>query len=183
MNSWLRYFFLFIVVVFLQVTIGNSIHLLGVAIPFLYIYFIIRLPLSLSVNWTLTLAFILGLVIDIFSNTPGMNALACTVVAFLRKPILNLYTPRGEDYSESEPSIRNFGMSLFVRYVLTFSLCFCTLLFVIANSCLLLSIQNMKLLPIANHKQPMPLDWPTRDKYCAGKGFVQTTTRNLSLHK
>ena len=120
MNSWLRYFFLFIVVVFLQVTIGNNIHLLGVAIPFLYIYFIIRLPLSLSVNWTLTLAFILGLVIDIFSNTPGMNALACTVVAFLRKPILDLYTPRGEDYSESEPSIRNFGMSLFVRYVLTF---------------------------------------------------------------
>ena len=115
MNSWLRYFFLFIVVVFLQVTIGNSIHLLGVAIPFLYIYFII------------------GLVIDIFSNTPGMNALACTVVAFLRKPILNLYTPRGEDYSESEPSIRNFGMSLFVRYVLTFSLCFCTLLFVIES--------------------------------------------------
>ena len=110
MNSWLRYFFLFIVVVFLQVTIGNSIHLLGVAIPFLYIYFIIRLPLSLSVNWTLTLAFILGLVIDIFSNTP-----------------------RGEDYSESEPSIRNFGMSLFVRYVLTFSLCFCTLLFVIES--------------------------------------------------
>ena len=125
MNSWVRYFFLFIVVVFLQVTIGNSIHLLGVAIPFLYIYFIIRLPLSL--------AFILGLVIDIFSNTPGMNALACTVVAFLRKPILNLYTPRGEDYSESEPSIRNFGMSLFVRYVLTFSLCFCTLLFVIES--------------------------------------------------
>ena len=41
MNSWLRYFFLFIVVVFLQVTIGNNIHLLGVAIPFLYIYFII----------------------------------------------------------------------------------------------------------------------------------------------
>ena len=113
MNSWVRYFFLFIVVVFLQVTIGNSIHLLGVAIPFLYIYFIIRLPLSLSVNWTLTLAFILGLVIDIFSNTPGMNALACTVVAFLRKPILNLYTPRGEDYSESEPSIRNFGIESF----------------------------------------------------------------------
>ena len=120
MNSWLRYFFLFIVVVFLQVTIGNSIHLLGVAIPFLYIYFIIRLPLSLSVK-------------SLKRMSPGMNALACTVVAFLRKPILNLYTPRGEDYSESEPSIRNFGMSLFVRYVLTFSLCFCTLLFVIES--------------------------------------------------
>ena len=50
-----------------------------------------------------------------------------------KRQILNLYTPRGEDYSESEPSIRNFGMSLFVRYVLTFSLCFCTLLFVIES--------------------------------------------------
>ena len=121
MNSWLRYFFLFIVVVFLQVTIGNSIHLLGVAIPFLYIYFIIRLPLSLSVNWTLTLAFILGLVIDIFSNTPGMNALACTVVAFLRKPILNLYTPRGEDYSESElyTQFRNVFVRALRAYIFT----------------------------------------------------------------
>ena len=91
MNSWLRYFFLFIVVVFLQVTIGNNIHLLGVAIPFLYIYFIIRLPLSLSVNWTLTLAFILGLVIDIFSNTPGMNALAYRRCLFEKTDIESLY--------------------------------------------------------------------------------------------
>lgn len=51
---------------------------------------------------------------------------------FEKTDIESLYA-EGEDYSESEPSIRNFGMSLFVRYVLTFSLCFCTLLFVIES--------------------------------------------------
>ena len=91
MSDWLRYLFLFVIVVLLQVIIGNNIHLFGVAIPFFYIYFILRLPLSLSVNWVMTLAFVLGLTIDIFSNTPGMNALACVVLAALRKPVLNLY--------------------------------------------------------------------------------------------
>ena len=125
MNNWLRYILLFGVVVFLQVTGGNSIHLFGVAIPFFYIYFLLRLPLSLSTNWVMTLGFLLGLTIDTFCNTPGMHALSCVVLAALRKTVLNLYTPRGEDYIESIPSIRSFGMSLYVRYALTLSFCFC----------------------------------------------------------
>ncbi len=137
MSDWLRYLFLFVIVVLLQVIIGNNIHLFGVAIPFFYIYFILRLPLSLSVNWVMTLAFVLGLTIDIFSNTPGMNALACVVLAALRKPVLNLYTPRGEDYAEAVPSIRSFGMSLYVRYALTLSLCFCAALFLVESLSLL----------------------------------------------
>lgn len=137
MSDWLRYLFLFVIVVLLQVTIGNDIHLFGVAIPFFYIYFILRLPLSLSINWTMTLAFVLGLTIDIFSNTPGMNSLSSVVLAALRKPVLNLYTPRGEDYAESVPSIRSFGMSLYVRYALTLSLCFCAVLFLVESLSLL----------------------------------------------
>ena len=133
MSNWLRYITLFIVMVLLQVLIGNNIHLFGVAIPFFYIYFILRLPLSLSINWTMTLAFLLGLTIDIFSNTPGMNALSCVILSVLRKPVLSLYTPRGEDYAEAIPSIRSFGMSLYVRYALTLSLCFCVVLFFVES--------------------------------------------------
>ena len=71
--------------------------------------------------------------IDIFSNTPGMNALSCVILSVLRKPVLNLYTPRGEDYAEAIPSIRSFGMSLYVRYALTLSLCFCVVLFFVES--------------------------------------------------
>ena len=38
MSNWLRYITLFIVMVLLQVLIGNNIHLFGVAIPFFYIF-------------------------------------------------------------------------------------------------------------------------------------------------
>ncbi len=133
MNNVIRYFLLFVGMVLLQVIVGNSIHLFGVAIPFLYIYFIIRLPLSLSMNWVLTLSFCIGLTIDLFCNTPGMNALACTVVGGLRKPILTLYTPRSEDYVDEIPSIKAFGASMYVRYLLTFCLVFCTTLFFIES--------------------------------------------------
>ncbi len=133
MNNVIRYFFLFVGLILLQVIVGNSIHLFGVAIPFLYIYFIIRLPLSLSTNWLLTLSFLTGLTIDLFCNTPGMNALACTITGGMRKTIVSLYTPRSEDYIDEVPSIKSFGSSMYVRFLLTFVLIFCTVLFLIES--------------------------------------------------
>ncbi len=133
MNSVIRYFFLFVGLVLLQVVVGNNIHLFGIAIPFFYIYFIIRLPLLLSTNWVLTLSFLMGITIDFFCNTPGMNALACTIMGSLRKTIVSLYTPRSEDYIDEIPSIKAFGSSMYIRFLLTFVLFFCTVLFLIES--------------------------------------------------
>ena len=119
--------------IFLQVLIFNQIHLWGIAVPLVFIYIIFKIPLSLSTVWLLTLSFLLGLVIDIFSNTPGMNALACTILAFMRRPILSLYLPHGYDYATAVPSIRTFGMWLYVRYSFTLSLMYCTLIFLIES--------------------------------------------------
>ena len=66
--------FWFIGLVLLQVLILNHIHILGIATPFLYIYFIIKLSSGVSRNVVMLWAFLLGIIIDIFSNTPGMNA-------------------------------------------------------------------------------------------------------------
>ena len=61
--------------------ICNRICLFGVAVPIVFIYFIIRLPMNLSVNWVMCLSFMLGLFVDIFENTQGMNALSANCVA------------------------------------------------------------------------------------------------------
>ncbi|MBR6757101.1 MAG: rod shape-determining protein MreD [Bacteroidaceae bacterium] len=119
--------------ILLQVLVFNQIHLFGVAVPLVFIYIIFKLPVSLSTVWVLTLSFLLGLVVDIFSNTPGMNALACTVLAFMRRPVLSLYQPHGYDYATEVPSIRNFGMWLYVRYSLTLTFLYCTLIFLIES--------------------------------------------------
>ena len=119
--------------VLLQAVVFNQIYLFGVAVPLVFIYVILRMPLSLSTAWLLTASFFLGLVVDIFGNTPGMNALACTILAFVRRPILSLYLPHGSDYVAEIPSIRGFGMWLYVRYSLTLTFVYCLLLFAIES--------------------------------------------------
>ena len=128
-----RYFFMALLMILLQVVVFNKIHLFGIAIPLVFIYVIIKLPLSVSTVWTLTVSFLLGLTIDIFSNTPGMNALACTILAFVRRPILSLYLPHGGDYVADIPSINGFGLGLFIRYSLSLILVYCILLFIIES--------------------------------------------------
>ena len=70
-----------ICLVFVQVLVCNNIMLFNVAMAFVFIYVIIRLPMDLNVNWLLTWAFFSGLAVDVFADTPGVNSLACTLLA------------------------------------------------------------------------------------------------------
>ncbi|MGN1237775.1 MAG: rod shape-determining protein MreD [Muribaculaceae bacterium] len=124
----LQFIALFIILTLVQV-VCNHICIFGVAIPIVYIYFIIRLPINLSVNWAMTLAFLLGLTIDIFSNTQGMNALACVVAAALRRPVFSLYFAREDDLANPIPSIQTLGFGIYIKYLLSMVLLFCILLF------------------------------------------------------
>ena len=65
----------FVIIVLLQVTVFNHLVLFGVAVPMVFICWLLRLPVTLNVNWVLTCGFVLGLTVDIFSDTLGMNAL------------------------------------------------------------------------------------------------------------
>ena len=74
----------FVGLVLLQVLILNNVHIAGYATPFLYVYFILKFASGTSRNELMLWAFFLGLAIDIFSNTPGMNAAATVFLAFVR---------------------------------------------------------------------------------------------------
>jgi len=63
-------------------------------------------------------AFAIGLVIDIFSNTPGMNAATAVFLAFARPSILRLFSPR-DGFEDSIPSFKTMGVSSFMKYVVT----------------------------------------------------------------
>lgn len=120
----------FIGLVLLQVLILNHIHINGYATPFFFIYMILKYNSGVGRNVLMIWAFLLGLCVDIFGNTPGMNAAAATVLAFMRGPILRLVTLR-DNVEVFEPSIRNMGLSSFFRYILLCTLLFCTMLLVI----------------------------------------------------
>lgn len=121
---------LFIAMIFLQI-ICNRICLFNIAVPFVFIYFIMRLPMALSSNWVMTLSFVIGLVVDVFSNTQGMNAMACTILGAVRRPIFALYFPREDEMSDSIPSIRTLGIGNYIKYMSTLTLLFCVCIYLI----------------------------------------------------
>lgn len=114
-NSVVKFTAMFICLVLLQVLVLNKISFLGYAIPFFYIYFIIKLPINLNRSLITFLGFLLGFSIDIFCSTPGINAAATTLIAFLNRPIQNMFFAT-DDYDKLEPRFSMLGAG-FIKYV------------------------------------------------------------------
>ena len=70
----------FLGLVLLQVLVLNQVHIGGYATPFFYIYFILKFNSRVGRNNLMLWSFFLGLTVDVFSNTPGMNAAVRAVV-------------------------------------------------------------------------------------------------------
>ena len=129
----LNFVILFFVLIISQVVICNNICLFNTAIPIIFIYLIVRLPLTLNINIVLTIAFLTGLLVDIFSNTQGMNVLACTILSFVRRHILRLYVPREEDISDDGVSIKSIGFTSYFKFLLTIVFLYCAMIFTIES--------------------------------------------------
>ncbi len=108
----------FILLVLLQVFLLNKINFFGYLNPYIYILFIMLLPFETPGWLLLLLAFLTGLVIDMFANTPGLNAAASVLMAFMRPAVINLVGNK-PDYDQSgEPSMRDMGFQWFLPYAI-----------------------------------------------------------------
>ncbi|MDP4239285.1 MAG: rod shape-determining protein MreD [Bacteroidota bacterium] len=130
MPTVLQNIFRFVLLVLFQVLVLNNIQFLGYINPYLYILFILALPVQMPRWFLLVLAFIIGLTIDIFSNTIGMHAFATVFVAFLRDGIIKLFT-NIEEGNNPTPSFHTFGVSAYVKYIVVMVLIHHATLFIL----------------------------------------------------
>lgn len=114
-NSF-KYVFIFIVSVLLQVLIFNNILIARMIVPYFYIIFLILLPFQTPRAFLLILGFILGLSIDIFTNTMGVHAFACVFTAFVRPGILSIISSRETVESIAAPRLHNMTLQWFTGY-------------------------------------------------------------------
>ncbi|HPW89998.1 MAG TPA: rod shape-determining protein MreD [Paludibacteraceae bacterium] len=112
MQDQLKIILNFFLLIAVQVLILNNIQLFGLINPYLYILFIITLPMSVSTGVMMLIAFLLGGIIDMFSNSYGMHMSASVLVAFIRPYVMGLFASR-EDMEKPAPTYRNFGVSFF----------------------------------------------------------------------
>lgn len=78
----------FVSLVFLQVVLFNNINFLGYINPYVYIMFIALFPVKNNRFIIIFLSFLIGLTIDVFSDTGGIHAAACVFIAYIRPVIL-----------------------------------------------------------------------------------------------
>lgn len=119
-SNAIKYIVIFVLLVLLQVLVLNRISFLGYAVPFVYIYFIIKLPVGCNRNLTTFLGFLIGVIIDLFCNTPGINAAASTFIGFICKPSQKLFFMT-DDYNGQTPSFRLLRSS-FMKYAIFLTL-------------------------------------------------------------
>jgi rod shape-determining protein MreD len=120
--GWFALFFL------AQVVVLGRIHLFHYATPLLYVYFVAMFPRNHAKWAVLVWSFLLGLLIDIFTNTPGLAAASLTVIAAIQPYYLELYVPR--DSAENlQPAMKTLGPLKFVYYILPLVLLYCVLFY------------------------------------------------------
>ncbi len=125
----LKFLLTFLLLVPAQALVFNHLVLFGTAVPLVFIYLIIILPVTLGTNLSVAAGFLTGLCVDIFSDTPGVNALSCTILAFARKPIFHLYVSMDDDLAGRMPSLRAMGHAEYFKYISTMVFLYCVLVF------------------------------------------------------
>jgi cell shape-determining protein MreD len=106
----------FIFLILLQVLILNNIQFGGYINPYFYIYFILLLPFE-TPGWLLLLsAFLLGILLDAFTHTIGLNASACVLMAFIRPFVIRTISTGTEFMTGHSPSLKNQGVKWFAYY-------------------------------------------------------------------
>ena len=129
MNTILSYFLWLLASIALQVLIFNQLSLFG-GIALVYMIVLLKMPVEVNRVLQIFIGFLVGFVIDVFCNTPGMHSLATVTVMFLREPILHLYIQK-EEIKNSRVCMSRLGVSSFVRYALTILLVHALLLYFI----------------------------------------------------
>ncbi|RPA66931.1 rod shape-determining protein MreD [Cyclobacteriaceae bacterium YHN15] len=108
--------FVFYLVV--QVVLLKNMVLFGTSFCFLYVFFILLLPIEMKTIPIMLIAFAMGIGIDIFYDTIGIHTASLVALAFLRNTWLNTLTPTGGYDENLTPSLLNLGLGWYVSYSL-----------------------------------------------------------------
>jgi rod shape-determining protein MreD len=127
MNKPLNMATLFIFLLFLQVFVLNNILFLDSINPYLYIVFVFLYPLKTNRIPFLFYSFLLGFLVDLFSDSGGIHAFSILYIAYIRLFFVRIYFRKvSVDYaffklkSESFGKVFNYTVTLTVIHHLIY---------------------------------------------------------------
>lgn len=101
-------------IILLQLFVFRLPDLWGVGFCYIYVSVLILIPINFPKTYALLIAFFLGLFVDVFYSTPGINAFASVLLVYL-KPMIFKAIPTQANFEESDLiTPNNVGLINFV---------------------------------------------------------------------
>lgn len=117
----IRFLILSIVFLLLQLVWFRYFVFLNLGYIFIYPAILLFLPLELGLIAQLTIAFALGMFVDVFYNTLGLHTLGCVVYTYTRPNLIRFLTPLGGYDKNIRLTIASMGWRWMLIYT-SFSL-------------------------------------------------------------
>ena len=117
LNDIIKYTGIFILIILIQVLVMDNIGFSGYVNPYVYILFILLLPIRSPAWIILFLSFVTGFTVDLFEATPGLHTSASLFAGFLRPYVLRIIAPH-DGYEKTDiPGMAANGFRWFMIYV------------------------------------------------------------------
>jgi rod shape-determining protein MreD len=128
-NAITQHIVRFIVLVLIQVLLLNHINFLGYINPYIYVLFILLYPINNNRLLFLFVSFLLGLSVDLFSDSGGVHAAASVAIAYFRPLFLKFSFGMMYEHQTVKINSSEFGQRLtyialmsFTHHLILFSL-------------------------------------------------------------
>ncbi|GGG57948.1 rod shape-determining protein MreD [Hymenobacter glacieicola] len=96
---------------------GTDFVLFNLGWCFIYLGFLLFLPIATPIVVQLLLGFVTGVTLDIFFDTGGVHAAAAVLLMYLRPWVLRLLTPRDGYDTQDSVNIHQMGWQWMVVYL------------------------------------------------------------------
>ena len=116
MSKEIKYIILLPLFLFVQVYILNEVMFASYINPYLYLIILFVMPFKTQKWFLLIYAFILGLSVDIFSDTLGMHSSACLIIALLKQLITKITIPHNIIEENDELISQKIGVKSFILF-------------------------------------------------------------------
>jgi hypothetical protein len=108
----------FFMYVIFQTLLLKNLVLFNTGFCFLYVAFILLLPIETNALLLMVMGFTIGFVVDIFYNSLGLHAMTMVFVAYLRNYWLGAITPQGGYEAGISPNLSSHGLQWFLVYMI-----------------------------------------------------------------
>ncbi len=125
---WIKQTGRFLLLLLLQVLLINNLQFLGVCHPYIYIFSLLVMPITLPRWADMLIGGVAGLIPDIFCNSLGVHIAACIMLMYVRPYLIGAYVSDRERLTD-EIDVRSIGVVNFVKYTILLVLLHHTMVF------------------------------------------------------